>query len=370
MSKQHRPPSRVVFIGNIAYDATKEQLINVFKEVGPIVNFRMVTERETQKPRGFAFCEYKDEASAQSAIRNLTGREVNGRALRVDFADNKSINMPGDGDDSTIYTSDIAPPVQVKQEKKFQPPPTNLPPPNAAPTLPPPVSEPQPPLLDPIMAALSQVPRAQLVEAVAQMKQITLSDPDRARQLLSQTPMLAIVMLHIQYMLGMLKQPFMTTMEAPPPPQTGMHGPPPTHGLAPPPMGPPPTHGLAPPPVGHVAPPPHFQPPPPMHPGHFQPPPPMMHGMNMPPQPHGPPQPPQPQGPPPMQPPQAAPMGGVSPAVIQQLLKMMTPQQLQTIMNLTPGQIEKLPPAERQQALLIQQNVKGLLPQMQSRSSP
>lgn len=48
----------------------------------------MVTDRETGKPKGYGFCEYKDEETAKSARRNLKNHEINGRQLRVDFAEN------------------------------------------------------------------------------------------------------------------------------------------------------------------------------------------------------------------------------------------------------------------------------------------
>ncbi|XP_065851757.1 cleavage stimulating factor 64 [Euphorbia lathyris] len=83
-SSQHR----CVFVGNIPYDATEEQLIDICREVGPVVSFRLVIDRETGKPKGYGFCEYKDEETALSARRNLQGYEINGRQLRVDFAEN------------------------------------------------------------------------------------------------------------------------------------------------------------------------------------------------------------------------------------------------------------------------------------------
>ena len=47
---------------------------------------RLVFDRESGKPKGYGFCEYKDQETALSAMRNLNGRELNGRALRVDSA--------------------------------------------------------------------------------------------------------------------------------------------------------------------------------------------------------------------------------------------------------------------------------------------
>ncbi|GMP46191.1 hypothetical protein CsSME_00014446 [Camellia sinensis var. sinensis] len=78
----------VNYIGNIPYDASEEQLIQICEEVGPVVSFRLVIDRETGKPKGYGFCEYKDEETALSARRNLQGYDINGRQLRVDFAEN------------------------------------------------------------------------------------------------------------------------------------------------------------------------------------------------------------------------------------------------------------------------------------------
>ncbi|XP_008781534.2 cleavage stimulating factor 64-like isoform X1 [Phoenix dactylifera] len=88
MAASARSQHRCVFVGNIPYDATEEQLIQICEEVGPVVSFRLVLDRETGKPKGYGFCEYKDEETALSARRNLQGYEINGRQLRVDFAEN------------------------------------------------------------------------------------------------------------------------------------------------------------------------------------------------------------------------------------------------------------------------------------------
>lgn len=87
MSFTSRNP-RVIFIGNIPFEITEEQLIDIFKEVGPVQSFRLMFDRETGRSRGYAFCEYADAETAASAIRNLTGYEIGGRHLKVDKADN------------------------------------------------------------------------------------------------------------------------------------------------------------------------------------------------------------------------------------------------------------------------------------------
>ncbi len=50
---------RSVFVGNIPYEATEEALVDVFSKAGPVVGFRLVYDRESGKPKGYGFCEYK-----------------------------------------------------------------------------------------------------------------------------------------------------------------------------------------------------------------------------------------------------------------------------------------------------------------------
>ncbi|KRX94774.1 Cleavage stimulation factor subunit 2 [Trichinella pseudospiralis] len=73
-------------VGNISYDATEEELKEIFSQVGPVVGFRLVFDRETGKPKGYGFCEYLDQETALSAQRNLCNYEFHGRPLRVDAA--------------------------------------------------------------------------------------------------------------------------------------------------------------------------------------------------------------------------------------------------------------------------------------------
>ena len=55
--------------------------------------YRLIYDPATGKSRGFGFCEYEDAETARSAVRNLIGRELNGRPLRIDSA----TNAPGGG---------------------------------------------------------------------------------------------------------------------------------------------------------------------------------------------------------------------------------------------------------------------------------
>ena len=85
MSKSNK--NRTVFIGNIAFDAQEEELRQLFQQVGPISNLRIVVDRETGKRKGFGFVEYSDPETALAAVRNLDNSEVKGRTLRVNIAE-------------------------------------------------------------------------------------------------------------------------------------------------------------------------------------------------------------------------------------------------------------------------------------------
>lgn len=82
-----RPPGSTVFVGNIAYDTTEEELREVFSQVGTIAGFRLLHDSQTGRAKGYGFCEYEDKETAMSARRNLNGTIVNGRPLRVDLTD-------------------------------------------------------------------------------------------------------------------------------------------------------------------------------------------------------------------------------------------------------------------------------------------
>ncbi|KHJ82465.1 hypothetical protein OESDEN_17841 [Oesophagostomum dentatum] len=77
---------RSVFVGNISYEVPEETIKQIFSKVGHVVHIKMVHDRETGKPKGYGFIEFLDVQTAELAIRNLNGYEVNGRQLRVDSA--------------------------------------------------------------------------------------------------------------------------------------------------------------------------------------------------------------------------------------------------------------------------------------------
>ncbi|KAI3435585.1 hypothetical protein D9Q98_001650 [Chlorella vulgaris] len=81
------PPASTVFVGNLNYDLTDQDVIDHFSQVGPVKHVRIVTDRETGKPRGFGFIEFFDIPTAESAIRNLSGKDFKGRTTRIVYAE-------------------------------------------------------------------------------------------------------------------------------------------------------------------------------------------------------------------------------------------------------------------------------------------
>ena len=79
------PPSRL-FVGNLPYNATAAELKEFFSSVGLVSFVSLPVERESGKPRGFAFVEFPDHAHAQEAVRRFHNQPFNGRALVVNEA--------------------------------------------------------------------------------------------------------------------------------------------------------------------------------------------------------------------------------------------------------------------------------------------
>jgi|SRR5271155_2636818 cold-inducible RNA-binding protein len=75
-----------LFVGNLSFQTTEGDLRNMFATFGQVSRVHIATDRETGQARGFAFVEMANDAEATKAMTDLNGKEVNGRALRVNEA--------------------------------------------------------------------------------------------------------------------------------------------------------------------------------------------------------------------------------------------------------------------------------------------
>ena len=163
--------TRSVFVGNIPYEATEEKLKDIFTEVGPVVSFKLVYDRENGKPKGYGFCEFKDQETALSAMRNLNGFEMAGRTLRVDNACTEKSRME----------------IQSLMQETVTP--TESP--HGAPVDPERAPE-------TISKAVASLPPEQMFQLMQQMKMCIQNNPHEARAMLAQNPQLAYALLQAQ----------------------------------------------------------------------------------------------------------------------------------------------------------------------------
>jgi len=86
-----------IFVGNLSYQTTQDDLQNAFSAYGSVERVSIVTDRDTGQPRGFAFVEMSESNAAQTAISQLNGTELNGRTLNVNEARPKPAGGGGGG---------------------------------------------------------------------------------------------------------------------------------------------------------------------------------------------------------------------------------------------------------------------------------
>lgn len=86
-----------LFVGNLSYQTTEEELRQLFAGVGSVTSVALITERETGRPKGFAFVEMATPEDAQKAINELNGQAVRARTIRVDLARPRQQGSGGGG---------------------------------------------------------------------------------------------------------------------------------------------------------------------------------------------------------------------------------------------------------------------------------
>ena len=86
-----------VFVGNLSFQTTKEELTQLLSAAGEIVDCHLPTDRFSGQPRGFAFVEFSTEEQANAAIEKFNGQELGGRQLRVNAAEERPAGGGGRG---------------------------------------------------------------------------------------------------------------------------------------------------------------------------------------------------------------------------------------------------------------------------------
>ena len=88
-----------LFVGNLAFSVTDQELRDLFEKIGPVVSAKVIMDRESGRSRGFGFVEMADDAASQDAVNRLNGTESYGRKMTVNEAQPRPPRreMGGDG---------------------------------------------------------------------------------------------------------------------------------------------------------------------------------------------------------------------------------------------------------------------------------
>ncbi|SNR81140.1 RNA recognition motif. (a.k.a. RRM, RBD, or RNP domain) [Humidesulfovibrio mexicanus] len=77
--------SKSIYVGNISFSTSEDEIRNLFAQFGEVNSVKFIMDRETGRFRGFGFVEM-DDMAAREAVQSLNGREVGGRSLKVNEA--------------------------------------------------------------------------------------------------------------------------------------------------------------------------------------------------------------------------------------------------------------------------------------------
>jgi RNA recognition motif-containing protein len=85
-----------IYVGNLPFTASEEEVRSKFEQYGAVQSVKLISDRETGRPRGFGFVEM-DQGAAQKAIQELNGKDMGGRPLRVNEAQERQPRQQGGG---------------------------------------------------------------------------------------------------------------------------------------------------------------------------------------------------------------------------------------------------------------------------------
>lgn len=75
-----------LYVGNLSFNSTEEDITDAFSAHGTVSSVNVIMDRDTGRPRGFAFVEMGSDAEAQAAVQGLDGQDLDGRNLKVNIA--------------------------------------------------------------------------------------------------------------------------------------------------------------------------------------------------------------------------------------------------------------------------------------------
>jgi cold-inducible RNA-binding protein len=75
--------NKKLYVGNLSYNTTSGTIAELFGEIGAVVSTDLIIDRYSGRSKGFAFVEMAEETTAQKAIEQLNGQEVDGRPIKV-----------------------------------------------------------------------------------------------------------------------------------------------------------------------------------------------------------------------------------------------------------------------------------------------
>lgn len=211
-----------IFVGNVPYDADEDELREIFAKVGSVTSVRVVCDKDTKQPKGYAFCDFQESTSVQAAIEKLNNVEYNGRKLRIDWAERE------------LHASGPALRDRERDDGPGPPPRGGRPPVPASD-----MNFPPRPVLTVAdrlsrmrdqeaeekakVAAAENAERAeigrlmetltpqQVISIVAEMQRLALRAPEVARALLTENQQLALALHHAQFLAGMIDDPPLST---------------------------------------------------------------------------------------------------------------------------------------------------------------
>ncbi len=88
---------RRLYVGNLAWAVSDQDLRDLFSEAGKVDSSQVIVDRETNRSRGFGFVEMASDEDAEAAVKKFNGRDLKGRAIRVNEAQARSAGGGGGG---------------------------------------------------------------------------------------------------------------------------------------------------------------------------------------------------------------------------------------------------------------------------------